>query len=603
LNQLRISTAVMAILLSFVTVTMISPNHVSAFTESEIVVASGNITDYIWSSDGTQVAYVVRPEGQSWGELWVGDWNGSGLTNIQMISSEIDAGALLDWQDDWILLRIRRENSTPTEYYGRNELWKIRADGSDLTQITFTYTNGIRTEWWNDAYTNSGTAGWGRFIPGTDLVYFSAHDGNGWWQPYTCNADGTDNWNRISSSTFSFTIGMAPTGNKLVWGSSWYWDMPTTFYSSNVDGTGTVMMKEFSFKTSPLVLADGDTVMYNRPDGDIGAIQVDGTDDRVAIGDEYANYLVNYNPVDGNSFLMRSNRSSGGNFHIFSVDVDGASIVQLTDGPYNVYSAMYSPDGHSILFSRLPEEPEGAPTELVVSWVAKQIEELPSASINLHLVGESPANMINASITFGFYSTGPRIGIGFHQKLLNISTEPSFIRAVGLGYDELRKYSFFTTTNGTLFDHTLIPSVVSHRHYAAWTESQWYGACTGNISEQNITDATVCGVLVEFENLTVYFEDGSTFVCSSQIITLAANFTKNGEIWESNIAIDTSSDEGILIDNDLLTITISFPKYVSPYLIITTIVLISVIAVIASVVYLKLVRTRPEYHDEYVVYY
>ena len=600
MKHLKIITIVIAALFSLSTIAMTTPVQVTAFTESEIIIVTGNISDYIWSSDGTKVAYVVRPDGQSWGELWVGDWDGNGVTNLQLIYSEIEVGALEDWQGDWILLRIRHENDNPEEYYGRGELWKIRDNGTELTQITFTYTNGIRTEWWNTAYTNRGTAGWGRFIPGTDLVYFSAHDGNGWWKAHTCHADGSDQWKRISGSTYSFTIGMSPTGNKLVWGTSWYWNKPTTLLSSNIDGTGTITMKEFSYKTSPLVLADGDTVLYNCPDGNIGAIQVDGTDDRVVIDDEYANYLVNYNPVDGQSFLMRSNRSSDGNIHIFSVDVDGTSIVQLTAGPYNEDSAIYSPDGYKILYRRLPVDSDGASYELVITWIARLMGDLPSASISMLLVGDSPGNILNATITIGFYFNGDCVGIGFHQELLHISTEPAYVRAVGLGYDEMREYSFFSTIHGNVIDHSLIPSVVSHRHYAAWTESEWFGTWTGPISEQNITEATFYSDIIEFENLTVYFEDGSSFVCGPQLISLAANFTRTGEMWNTNITIETSDAEGISIDNDVVTISIRYPESISTILYVT---IITIVAVVAGVLYLKRRRTEPEFHEEYVTYY
>jgi hypothetical protein len=327
------------------------------------------------------IAYVKCPPGQQYGDLWVGTWNGFEVVHRHMIYSGVEATGLEDWQSSWnskgvetrdcweggwILFMIRRENGLPSQYYGRGELWKIRPDGTNLTQITFTYTDGIRTQWWNDAYTNIGTAGWGRFIPGTDLVYFCAHDGNGWWKAYTCNANGTDGWKCISGDTFAFTIGMSPTGNKLLWGTSWYWNMPTTLMESNIDGTDTITLKVFSYKTSPIVLADGKTVLYNIPGGKIGAIQIDGTNDRVVLNDTYFNYAVNYNPVNGKSFLMISNRGSDGNTHIFSIRTDGTHIVQLTDGPYNDNSPIYSPNGHYLMYQRVPVGSTTSWDELVI---------------------------------------------------------------------------------------------------------------------------------------------------------------------------------------------------------------------------------------------
>ena len=95
------------------------------------------------------------------------------------------------------------------------------------------------------------------------LIYFRAHDGNGWWRAFVCNDDGTDNWQHRSYPEFAFRISMSPTGNKLLWGHATYWNNPTTLRASNVDGSGRSTVKSFSKSTSSFVLADGNTVVWN----------------------------------------------------------------------------------------------------------------------------------------------------------------------------------------------------------------------------------------------------------------------------------------------------------------------------------------------------
>jgi Tol biopolymer transport system component len=411
LRKLKAASALVAALILLSMFFALATSQVAAATtpELDIIVEEGNITDYIWSSDGTMVAYVVCPEGQGWGDLWIAEWNGKEITSKQVISQEAEYNGLEDWQGDWILFRIRREDIQPTVYYGRNELWKIRADGNDLTQITFTYTNGIKyTE--NGAYIHRGSAGYGKFIIGTDLVYFSAHNGNGWYRPFVCNDDGTDGWYCVSASNhpYSFTTGISPTGNKLVWGDASYWDESTrALMTCNPDGSGRVQIGSFIYRTSPLVLADGNTVVYNfirtryigEPPlaGNIYAMDIDGSNPRTVIDDEYYNTWASYNPVDAQALLMTSDRNPDGNKHIFKINLDGTGIEQMTSGPYNDGGASYSVNAHELLYMRTPID-EG-PSQLVIRRIvqAVEIDIKPGGtpnSINLKSKGKIPVAIL-----------------------------------------------------------------------------------------------------------------------------------------------------------------------------------------------------------------
>ncbi|MFX0171152.1 MAG: hypothetical protein ACFE9L_04470 [Candidatus Hodarchaeota archaeon] len=346
-----------------------------------------NITDYIWSPDGTKIAYLMCPDDRAllYGacELWIADWQYGCLMNDRLIYTGVEWSSLADWQGDWILFMMRKE-VTPSAYnstYATRELWKIKADGTGLTQVTFTMTNGIRTVFWPGHYDNVGTVASGLFIPGTNLVVFSAHDGNGWYRLYVCNADGTDSWYHISYPYFSFTWTMSPTGNKLLYGHAGYWNYPTTLFSSNVDGTGRVLIKSNPHRVPPLVLSDGNTVIYRyialptvppHLDGNIYAIDIDGSNDRTVLDDEYTNIPETYDPVDGQTLLMRSNRGDDGNMHIYTLNLAGTWLRALTAGPYNDDGAIYSPDGQYLMYRRLPEDyvPDGSnlpyPYDLVI---------------------------------------------------------------------------------------------------------------------------------------------------------------------------------------------------------------------------------------------
>lgn len=213
--------------------------------------------------------------------------------------------------------------------------------------------------------------------------------------------------------------------------------------------------------------------------------------------------------------------------------------------------------------SFVPSDIQSTPTET-------HIGALPRATITMMISGGIPGNRINATITVGFTpQSGEGIfGIGFRQEFLRIITGLGAVRARGLGYDEMRERPYFYTTGGEVFDHRddPFPSWISRRHYAAWTQTASMALYLGPISEQNITEATYCGNLIEFENLTVYFEDNSSFVCGPRLISLAANFTRTGESWNTSITIETSDDEGVTIEEDTVTVMLRQPEPLSPIL-------------------------------------
>ncbi|MFX0012100.1 MAG: TolB family protein, partial [Candidatus Hermodarchaeota archaeon] len=334
------------------------------------------VYDHLWSPDGTKLAYIKVPTGQFWNcEIWIADKSPTSaqLTNHQLIYTGAQHNGLQDWKGDWLLIMIRFEEGTPSSYYGRNELWKIKTDGTGMTQITFTETNGIRTTWSNSAYTNRGTVSRGNFIPGTSLVYFSAHNGNGWYKSYVCNDDGTDQWYHISNPDYAFGAFMSPPGNKLLWTDASYWDAPSTLHSSNIDGSARFTIKSFSIslRGGQVILADGSYFIWHNNDN-IYAIGLDGTNEHTVIDDAYINKAWNYNPVDTQELIISSTQLDGNN-HLFKINVDGTDLVPLTDtGPYNDEQPILSPNGEYVSYLRLPYDfdkesnSEPYPFELVV---------------------------------------------------------------------------------------------------------------------------------------------------------------------------------------------------------------------------------------------
>jgi hypothetical protein len=193
------------------------------------------------------------------------------------------------------------------------------------------------------------------------------------------------------------------------------------------------------------------------------------------------------------------------------------------------------------------------------SFRIAQLSDIPdNQSITMVLKGHPLGNSINATIVFGFRfdSINDVYTIGFSQQYLRISSSHVFLRALGLGYDEMREYPFAYTTEGIITDfwknHT--PNWTSRRPYLTWTEESRWGGYLGPISEDNMTHLSMAGDIVEFENLTIYYEDGTSSLCGPELITIGVNFTRTDSEWVVQYLISSSTLEGVTIEESQVTI-------------------------------------------------
>ncbi|MFW9822589.1 MAG: hypothetical protein ACFFE4_06625, partial [Candidatus Thorarchaeota archaeon] len=517
----------------------------------DIYTLPGSIYVYQWSPDGSKVAYIKCPPGQYWNcELWVADKSPftSQLINHQLIYTGAAYSSLFDWKDEWILFSIRFEDGSASSYYGRRELWKIRADGTGLTQVTFTHTNGIRTTSSNPTWINEGTVSWARFIPETNLVYFSAHNGDGWYKSYVCNDDGTDNWQHRSDPDYSFTIAMSPTGNKLLWGHATYWNDPTTLRACNVDGSGRTTIRSFTERTGALVLSDGNTVIWHFNDN-IYAINMDGTNERTVIADTNENRWWNYNPLDGNELIMGSDREDG-NMHLFNINVNGTEIVQLTDGPYLDEYPFYSPDGEYLMYRRLPFDyhqdtnPQPWPYEMVIKKLTT------STNINQPVLSNGSASPLIGDQNTEF---------SFQVEYTDLDDDPpSYINVVinGSAYPMQKVDSNDNNfTDGCVYQATvyLQPSLNNYSYYFECNDSMYYNATAifNNIKVNKVNNfepflvspllSPEIGNYDTIFNFTVWYYDGDNNYPTNVNITI----NDTTYLMSSVDPFDTNSTDGL----------------------------------------------------------
>jgi Tol biopolymer transport system component len=369
------------------------------------------LVSHVWSPDSSRIAVVRCPAGQGWScDLIVADPD---LTHARIISKVASSSGLSDWKGDWILFQKWTTNGQPSTYDRDGEYWKIRPDGRDLTQITFVYTNGIKTTNGNPGYANAGTARWARFVPGSGLVYFYANNGNGWYSTFVCNDDGTDQWQRISPASQGWSAAVSPGGGRLVYGDASNYNVAMNLTSVTVAGTDPVvvhtgLLPGYDYNVSP----DGATLAYVQDGTDgtvIRLVDMDGTNDRALVdpdavsGEQRLLYFVDsadavrYGSIgywqpfspDSKQVVFSVSDTDAGVSHIYQVGRDGTALTQVSSGATYDYMPQFSPDGQYISFHRVPNTTDTSvwppPSQLVIVPATTGYEEVDNSYINGHM--------------------------------------------------------------------------------------------------------------------------------------------------------------------------------------------------------------------------
>lgn len=346
----------------------------------------GNIYSHVWSPDGRRIAFARCPPARTWDcELWVSDPD---RQDAVMILSGVAAAGVSDWQGNAILYMPDLEEGLPPTYTSEGDYSIVSPDGSSVQQVTFTQTNGIRTEFWNLGYANIGTARWGRLLPDASEVYFLAHNGNGWRQTYRCAADGTDGWSSVSGP-HAWWSGISPTGDHLLYAAGSNFNVPMSLVAvETASGTTTTLAGALLPPVEIAVSPDGARVAYvaaGNADRDIHIVDIAGSNDTPLLEDEFDDLLASLRREDGYAIgtggpiqpwtpdgawlFFASTRA--GNTHLFRARPDGSDLTQVTSGDRFEAQPSVSPDGRYLAYHRLPAVPAGPwQVELVVEPLA-----------------------------------------------------------------------------------------------------------------------------------------------------------------------------------------------------------------------------------------
>jgi Tol biopolymer transport system component len=236
---------------------------------------------------------------------------------------------------------------------GRDQIYIMNADGSDVRRLTFHEASDETPVWSPD---------------GTKILFSSyiTQENN---ELFIMNADGsemhqlTDNPGRDGHQKFSGD------GNQIVFNSVRNGTDDYEIYIMDVDGTNVTRLTDFDgWDTYPSISPDGSKILWRRilPTGgssssgrnsEIFIMNRDGSDVTNLTNHPDFDGYPSWSP-DGSKIAFASNRGRKedfrGNFHIYIMNSDGTSVTKILDNDKLVEDArpMWSPDGSRIMFNR-----------------------------------------------------------------------------------------------------------------------------------------------------------------------------------------------------------------------------------------------------------
>lgn len=224
---------------------------------------------------------------------------------------------------------------------GDEDIWSMNPDGSGRVNLT---PNNPRGDYQADISRD-----------GTLIAYASDIAANE-TEIFVMNPDGSDKRRVTTSAGSNFDPGISPDNKRIVFYSTR--DGVRQIYLINLDGAGETRLTHDKFENrDPAFSPDGRKIIFvsNRGSGDpddpgdwhLYTMNVDGSGITALTSGDSQNGDPTYSP-DGRKIVFTSNRDY--NPEIYLMNADGTGVARLTNNTANDGHPAFSPDGKKIVF-------------------------------------------------------------------------------------------------------------------------------------------------------------------------------------------------------------------------------------------------------------
>jgi Tol biopolymer transport system component len=260
-------------------------------------------------------------------------------------------------------------------------IWKMRPDGSDATQIT-SDTLDFEPIWSPD---------------GTKIVFYSVRSGNN--DVWVMDSDGGNMTNLTNDPASDMNPSWSPDGQQIIFFSDRD-DSHGEIYQMNSSGANVTRLTNNTFKDlRPKYSPDGlHFVTQSKPPGnqyDILVYTADGSSyQNLGVAGVGADYQPSWHP-DGQRVIWVSGDSYVGGLDVVSAHIDGSDLETIISLPQNMYIPAYSPDAQLIAFDLATEQILGGDEIFIWNSILDTVSIISDSTISSKKWGPNWSPFIN----------------------------------------------------------------------------------------------------------------------------------------------------------------------------------------------------------------
>ncbi|WP_105615245.1 flagellin N-terminal helical domain-containing protein [Vallitalea okinawensis] len=403
---------------------------------------------------------------------------------------------------------------------GSGPLWRMNKDGSDLGKLTpvgITFTDAKFSDDGTKIYTAESTGEFyeidanmpnvmGQYNATKTLLNYNpfSPDGKVYYQSgsdiYRKNVDGSGVEQLTNSGGSDFMAGFSPDGTKILYENT----ATQRIYTMNLDGSNQVELGLGGISEGASFSPDSSKVIFASSDDNIYSINVDGSNLQQLTNDSLEKEKPVYSP-DGTQIAYSAFDSANNKWKVFVMNSDGTQQTEvpvastdITDGSVIHIKIQWSEDSEKLLIS-----PRISTTESRLFVGNLGLDSLVSTEVCTFQVGANSGDHINMNL-----SDARAESIGISD--VNVSTQDSAQLAIELLNEAINKVSSERSKYGA-YQNRLEHSLNNVENYSENLSA----------SESRISDLDIAKGLVEKVKNDILIE-------ASQAILAQANATPEG---------------------------------------------------------------------------